>query len=122
MDSGSTARSSHDFQAESLCRFGEPGIVSERVTAINPTLDCGKFLISLGGIHMFHPACGPTNGPACEQGFLFRCPAAPAVKTAPLPFFSAHDEIRPQWMRSTYRLTVRKCSSSCVGKDLKRPC
>ena len=48
MDFGSTAGSSRDFQAESLCRFGESGIVSERATAINATLDCGKFLVSLG--------------------------------------------------------------------------
>ena len=48
MDFRSTAGSSRDFQAESLCRFGEPGIVSERATAINVTLDCGKFLVSLG--------------------------------------------------------------------------
>ena len=74
------------------------GIVSKRANAIKSTLDCGKLLVSLGGIHMFHPACGPTNRPAREHGFLFRCPAVPTVKTAPPPFFSAHDEIRPQWV------------------------
>jgi len=48
MDFGSTAGSSCDFEAKSLCRFGEPGIVSERATAIDASLDCGKFFVSLG--------------------------------------------------------------------------
>ena len=47
MDSGSTAGSSRDFQAEGLFRFGKPGIVSKRATAIKSTLGCGKLLVSL---------------------------------------------------------------------------
>ena len=96
MDFGPTTRLGGDFQSKRSCCFGEPGIVSERATAIDAALDRGKLLVSLGRIHMFHPSCGSSNRPTREQRVLFRCPAVPTVETAPPPFFGAHDEIRPQ--------------------------
>ena len=50
IDFGSTAGSSRDFQAEGLFRFGKPGIVSKRATAIKSTLGCGKLLVSLSEV------------------------------------------------------------------------
>ena len=92
----SSAGSSRDFEAKNLGRFDEPGIVSERAAAIDASLDRGKFLVRLRRIHMFHPSGGASNRPSCQQGFLFRRSAVPAVETAPPPLFGLSNEIRPQ--------------------------
>ncbi len=41
MEFWSTARSGRDFQPKSPCGFGESGIVSERATEVDATLDGG---------------------------------------------------------------------------------
>ena len=92
----SAARSSGDFKAQSSCRVGEPGIVTERTAAIDASLDRGKLLVRLRRIHMFHPSRGSSNWPTRKNRFLFRCSAVPAVETAPPPFFGLQDQIRPQ--------------------------